>query len=275
MAYIEAENLQKTFKIFERPKGARAMLGSLIRRKYTEKKAVDGISFSIEKGEMVGYIGPNGAGKSTTIKMLCGILVQDNGRLDCGGRIPWKNRKENAWHMGVVFGQRSQLNWELPMEDTFELYRKMYRIPDNVFKRNVKCFTEILGMGEFLRKPVRSLSLGQKMRAELAASLLHDPEVLFLDEPTVGLDVVAKDRIRKFLRELNREKQTTILLTSHDMTDIDEICSRVILIDRGKKMLDESLEDFYCIGRKVCGKEKAGLDEMVRSLYENSFRGWT
>lgn len=202
-------------------------------------------------------------------------MVPDNGRLDCGGRIPWKNRKENAWHMGVVFGQRSQLNWELPMEDTFELYRKMYRIPDNVFKRNVKCFTEILGMGEFLRKPVRSLSLGQKMRAELAASLLHDPEVLFLDEPTVGLDVVAKDRIRKFLRELNREKQTTILLTSHDMTDIDEICSRVILIDRGKKMLDESLEDFYCIGRKVCGKEKAGLDEMVRSLYENSFRGWT
>ena len=149
------------------------------------------------------------------------------------------------------------------MEDTFELYRKMYRIPESIYKRNVECFTELLGMEEFLRKPVRSLSLGQKMRAELAASLLHDPEVLFLDEPTVGLDVVAKDRIRKFLKELNREKQTTILLTSHDMMDIDEICSRVILIDHGKKMLDEPLEDFYQIGRRgLQGKGKSeGVDE--------------
>ena len=269
MAYIEAENLQKTFKVYERPKGAGAALRSLIHRTYTEKRAVDGISFSIQKGEMVGYIGPNGAGKSTTIKILGGILVPDGGSVLCGGRVPWKERKENALHVGVVFGQRSQLNWELPMEDTFELYRKMYRIPESIYKRNVECFTELLGMEEFLRKPVRSLSLGQKMRAELAASLLHDPEVLFLDEPTVGLDVVAKDRIRKFLKELNREKQTTILLTSHDMMDIDEICSRVILIDHGKKMLDEQLEDFYQIGRQVCRKEKAGLDEMVRSLYES------
>ena len=252
MAYIEAENLQKTFKVYERPKGAGAALRSLIHRTYTEKRAVDGISFSIQKGEMVGYIGPNGAGKSTTIKMLGGILVPDGGRVLCGDRVPWKERKENALHMGVVFGQGAQLNWELPMEDTFELYRKMYRIPESIYKRNVECFTELLGMGEFLRKPVRSLSLGQKMRAERSAVLLHDPEVLFLYEPTVGLDVVAKDRIRKFLKELNREKQTTILLTTHDLSDIEQLCDRIFMIDKGQEIFDGTVSQL----KETFGKMK-------------------
>lgn len=271
MAYIEARHLHKTFRIFKRPKGLLGAAASIIHREYEYKHAVDDVSFSIEKGEMVGYIGPNGAGKSTTIKMLCGIMVPDSGTVQTGGLVPYKERKQNARNIGVVFGQRSQLNWDLPTEDTFELYQKMYRIPETVYRRNVDMFVELLEMQPFFRNPVRGLSLGQKMRAELAVSLLHDPQILYLDEPTIGLDVVVKDRIRRFIRELNREKHTTVILTTHDMMDIEEICGRIIMIGRGRMVLDETMERF---GQRE--ESRRGLDEVVRRLYlerENSGNG--
>lgn len=244
MSLIEVSHVSREFKSFQRPEGLKNALYTLFKREYEYKMAVDDVSFSIEKGELVGYIGPNGAGKSTTIKMLSGILVPSSGTVITGGIVPWEQRKKNASHIGVVFGQRSQLNWDLPMEDTFELYRRMYRIHNNTYNRNVDMFVELLEMQQFLRKPVRQLSLGQKMRAELAVALLHDPSILYLDEPTIGLDVVVKDKIRKFIRSLNQEKKTTVILTTHDMDDIEEICNRIIMIDHGKLVLDQTIHDF-------------------------------
>lgn len=244
MSYIEVTHVTREFRSFKRPEGLKKSLCSLVKREYDRKKAVDNLSFSIEKGELVGYIGPNGAGKSTTIKMLSGILVPSSGSIVAGGLVPWENRKKNARNIGVVFGQRSQLNWDLPMKDTFELYQKMYRIPNLLFRKNVDMFVELLEMQAFLNKPVRQLSLGQKMRAELAVSLLHDPNILYLDEPTIGLDVVVKDKIRKFIRELNCDKKTTVILTTHDMADIEEICDRIIMIDQGRIVRDQSVVQF-------------------------------
>ncbi|WP_026891284.1 ABC transporter ATP-binding protein [Lacrimispora aerotolerans] len=248
MSLIEVSHVSREFKSFQRPEGLKNALYTLFKREYEYKMAVDDVSFSIEKGELVGYIGPNGAGKSTTIKMLSGILVPSSGTVMTGGIVPWEQRKKNASHIGVVFGQRSQLNWDLPMEDTFELYRRMYRIDNKTYCRNVDMFVELLEMQQFLRKPVRQLSLGQKMRAELAVALLHDPSILYLDEPTIGLDVVVKDKIRKFIRSLNQEKKTTVILTTHDMDDIEEICNRIIMIDHGKLVLDQTVHDFKIQG---------------------------
>lgn len=248
MAYIEVNHITREFKSFKRPDGVKDALYTLLKRDYDIKKAVDDLSFSIDQGELVGYIGPNGAGKSTTIKMLSGILVPSSGTILTGGIVPWEKRKENAGNIGVVFGQRSQLNWDLPMEDTFELYQKMYRVEMGAFRKNVDMFVEMLEMQPFLKKPVRQLSLGQKMRAELAVALLHDPAILYLDEPTIGLDVVVKDKIRKFIRQLNGEKKTTVLLTTHDMADIEEICDRIIMIDHGKLMLDKTVDEFKTQG---------------------------
>nr|WP_035317602.1 ATP-binding cassette domain-containing protein [Clostridium sp. 12(A)] len=248
MSLIEVSHVSREFKSFQRPEGLKNALYTLFKREYEYKMAVDDVSFSIEKGELAGYIGPNGAGKSTTIKMLSGILVPSSGTVITGGIVPWEQRKKNASHIGVVFGQRSQLNWDLPMEDTFELYRRMYRIHNNSYHRNVDMFVELLEMQQFLRKPVRQLSLGQKMRAELAVALLHDPSILYLDEPTIGLDVVVKDKIRKFIRSLNQEKKTTVILTTHDMDDIEEICNRIIMIDHGKLVLDQTIHDFKIQG---------------------------
>lgn len=244
MSIIEVNEISKEFKVFKRPKGAVNVVRSLFSRKYEIKEAVKSISFSIEEGEMVGYIGANGAGKSTTIKMLSGILVPTSGSVLVDGIVPYENRKANAMNIGVVFGQRSQLNWDLPMEDTFYLYKKMYHIDDAAFKRNVDMFTELLALESFIRKPVRQLSLGQKMRAELAIAMLHDPKILYLDEPTIGLDVLVKDHIRTFIRELKKEKKTTVILTTHDMKDIDSICDRVIFIDKGELLIDTSLAEF-------------------------------
>jgi ABC-2 type transport system ATP-binding protein len=244
MAYIEVNHVTREFKSFKRPERFKDALYTLLKRDYDIKKAVDDLSFSIEKGELVGYIGSNGAGKSTTIKMLSGILVPSSGSILTGGIVPWEKRKQNAGNIGVVFGQRSQLNWDLPMEDTFELYQRMYRVEEETFRKNVDMFVEMLEMQPFLKKPVRQLSLGQKMRAELAVALLHDPAILYLDEPTIGLDVVVKDKIRKFIRQLNGEKKTTVILTTHDMADIEEICDRIILIDHGKLMLDKTVDEF-------------------------------
>ena len=244
MSYIDVSHICKEFRITKRDPGLKGALKSMIRREYAVKKAVDDISFSIEKGELVGYIGPNGAGKSTTIKMLSGILTPTSGRIMVGGIVPYENRRENNLRMGVVFGQRSQLYWDLPMGETFGLYKRMYRIGDEAFRRNVDVYVELLGMQDFLQTPVRQLSLGQKMRGNIAVALLHDPEIVYLDEPTIGLDVVAKDRIRRFLREVNREKNTTLILTTHDMDDIESVCNRLIMIDTGKKLYDGSLSAF-------------------------------
>jgi ABC-2 type transport system ATP-binding protein len=244
MAFIEMRNVTKQFRVYPRQKGFANALKSLFYKPYEIKTAVDGIDFAIDKGELVGYIGANGAGKSTTIKMLSGILVPSLGDIKVGGLVPHQNRKQNAGRIGVVFGQRSQLYWDLPMEETFDLYKRMYKIEAQTFKRNVAFFVELLDMHEFVRRPTRQLSLGQKMRANLALAMLHNPEILYLDEPTIGLDVVAKSKIRRFIREVNREKATTVILTTHDMNDIEEICDRLIMIDHGKKMFDGTLHTF-------------------------------
>lgn len=237
---VEVNNLVREFKVAQRDAN---FFRYLFKRQHRIVRAVDGISFSVSRGELVGYIGPNGAGKSTTIKMLTGILVPTRGRALVRGNVPHLRRKENAASIGVVFGQRSQLWWDLPVVDSFELLRRIYKIPASVYERNVSVFTEMLGLGRFADTPVRQLSLGQKMRADLAASLLHDPEILFLDEPTVGLDVVAKKQMRDFIRQIRDERGVTVILTTHDMKDIEQVCERIILIDEGKLVLDMSVDD--------------------------------
>jgi ABC-2 type transport system ATP-binding protein len=244
MAFIEANHIIKDFKIYKNKKGFWGSVISLFHREYTIKRAVDDISFSLEKGEIVGYIGPNGAGKSTTIKMLAGVLIPDAGNITVSGIIPYKERKKNAKHIGVVFGQRSQLYWDLPVSDTFGLYQKLYEIPDDVYDKNRRMYTEILDIGDIIEQPVRQLSLGQKMKANLALAMLHDPDVLYLDEPTIGLDVMSKQTLRQSIQTLNTEKNVTIVLTTHDMDDIETLCKRLILIDKGHKLFDGAIEDF-------------------------------
>ena len=244
MSYIEVAHVNKEFKITKKEKGALNAIKSMFHREYVVKKAVDDISFTVEQGELVGYIGPNGAGKSTTIKMLSGILTPTSGKITVGGIVPYENRKENNMRMGVVFGQRSQLYWDLPMGETFDLYKKMYKIEDATFRRNVEFYVELLDMKPFLNTPVRQLSLGQKMRGNIAIALLHDPPIVYLDEPTIGLDVLAKSRIRTFIKEVNKEKNITLILTTHDMDDIEAICNRLIMIDNGKKLYDGTLNEF-------------------------------
>jgi ABC-2 type transport system ATP-binding protein len=244
MAFIEVNHVSKSYRIFNTRPGIGGALVSLFHREYSVKKAVEDISFSIERGEIVGYIGPNGAGKSTTIKMLSGVLIPDSGEITVGGIVPCRERKKNARRIGVVFGQRSQLYWDLPISDTFSLYQRLYEIPMDLYRRNRDMYVEILGMGDFIGQPVRQLSLGQKMKANLALAMLHDPDVLYLDEPTIGLDVMSKQVLRRSIQVLNSEKNTAIILTTHDMNDIEAVCKRLILIDKGRKLFDSSLNDF-------------------------------
>ena len=235
MSYIQAEHLRKTFTVRKkREKGA------LLREKQTVE-AIRDLSFTVERGEMVGYIGPNGAGKSTTVKMLSGILTPDAGKVTVGGRIPWKERREHVRHIGVVFGQRSQLWWDVPVQDSLDLLKDIYRIPEEDYRKRVKELTEALEMETLLRTPLRQLSLGQRMRAELCGSLLHRPELLFLDEPTIGLDAVSKLALRDFLQWENRQQGTTIMLTTHDMEDIVALCPRVMVLGHGSKLFDGTL----------------------------------
>ncbi|MFZ5817891.1 MAG: ABC transporter ATP-binding protein [Bacillota bacterium] len=237
-AIIEVKGLRKEFKIAKRKEGAFGAIRSLFSRDYETRLAVNDVSFSIQPGELVGYIGPNGAGKSTTIKMLTGILVPTAGEVRVRGLVPYEKRVENARQIGVVFGQRTQLWWDLPTIESFELLQHIYKIPKAQYDRNMDRFKDLLGLHEFLNTPVRQLSLGQRMRADLAAALLHDPTIVYLDEPTIGLDVVAKEKIRDFIREINRERGVTVILTTHDMQDIEKICARMILIDHGKVIYD-------------------------------------
>lgn len=241
MSTIEVNHLFKQYRIAKRQEGMRGAIRSLFHREYIDKMAVEDVSFSIDAGEMVGYIGPNGAGKSTTIKMLTGILVPTSGEVRVNGIVPYLDRQKNARQIGVVFGQRTQLWWDLPTIESFELLKQVYQIPDERYRHNMATFTEILGLEEFYQTPVRQLSLGQRMRADIAASLLHDPRILFLDEPTIGLDVVAKEKMRTFIQEINRERGVTVILTTHDMSDIEKLCQRMILIDKGRVMYDGEL----------------------------------
>jgi len=233
MALIEVEDLARTFTV--RRKAGR------LRRTTDLVHAVHDLSFTVERGEMVGYIGPNGAGKSTTIKMLTGILVPTSGRLSVAGIDPSRHRVELTRRIGVVFGQRTTLWWDLPLRDSFDLLRRIYRVDTDRHRRNLAEFTELLGLGDLMDTPVRQLSLGQRMRGDIAAALLHDPEILYLDEPTIGLDVVSKGRLREFLRTVNAERDVTLLLTTHDLQDIEQLCSRVMVIDHGSLVYDGTL----------------------------------
>ncbi|MDE7430525.1 MAG: ABC transporter ATP-binding protein [Lachnospiraceae bacterium] len=240
---IEVKNVKKYYKVAGREQGLSASLKHLFDRKYEVKKAVDDISFSIGKGEIVGFIGPNGAGKSTTIKMLSGILYPDEGEIVINGFIPYKQRKAYVKNIGVVFGQKSQLNWDLPLIESFELLKYIYRIPQEKYKKNLSKFTELLDMQDFINQPVRQLSLGQRMRGDIVCALLHSPEIVFFDEPTIGLDVVAKEKIREFIKYMNEKENTTMIFTTHDMQDIEKVCSRLIIIDKGTKIYDGSVEE--------------------------------
>ncbi len=240
---VEVRNLSKDFRTFRRREGVLGALQNLFVREYITVHAVDRISFTIEPGEMVGYIGANGAGKSTTIKMLTGILVPTGGSIVASGFVPYRDRRRYARHIGVVFGQRTQLWWDIAVIESFKLLKEIYEISEADYRQRLDMFSEILGLEDYLHTPVRKLSLGERMRCDLAASLLHNPPLLFLDEPTIGLDVVAKDRIREFLKEVNRTERTTVLLTTHDLSDIEELCRRIIIIDKGKILFDGDLPE--------------------------------
>ena len=237
MSYIDVRELRKTFTVRKKREK-----GKLLREKDTVE-ALRGVSFTVEKGELVGYIGPNGAGKSTTVKILSGILTPDGGEALVGGKVPWMERKEYVRQIGVVFGQRTQLWWDVPIADSFSLLKDIYRVPDEDYRKRLAELTEALQLGELTRTPLRLLSLGQRMRAELCGSLLHRPELLFLDEPTIGLDAVSKLALRDFLQWENQENGTTILLTTHDMEDIAALCSRVMVLGHGQKLFDGKLPE--------------------------------
>ncbi len=242
MTIIKAENLSKTFRIYQREEGIRGYLKSFLSRSYNEIEAVNELDLEIESGEMIGYIGPNGAGKSTTVKMLTGILEPSSGTVEVDGRNPHQERKKNAMNIGVVFGQKTQLWWDLPVRDSFKLLKEIYEVGENEYRERIAEFNKVLGLEAFWEQPVRKLSLGQKMRAELAAAFLHHPKIVYLDEPTIGLDVAVKEKIRDFIRKMNREKNITVMLTTHDIDDIEDLCDRIIVLDEGKKIYDGKLD---------------------------------
>ena len=261
---IQVNHLKKHFKLVQSKDGRFAAIRNLFKREYRLVKAVDDISFSVEPGELVGYLGPNGAGKSTTIKMLTGLLVPTSGEVMVNGRIPWQERQAHVNRIGVVFGQRTTLWWDLPVIESLELLQHIYKIPETRFRQNLDEFTEMLELRPFLNSPVRSLSLGQRMRADISAALLHDPDLLFLDEPTIGLDVVAKERIRQFITHINQERGVTVLLTTHDLSDVEKLCDRVLIIDRGKLLYNGRLDTLQ---DRFGGKRELVVD--MAEAYDN------
>ena len=258
---IQAEHLQKTFRVRKRNAGFKNAAKAFFSREYEEIHALNDVSFRIEDGEAVGYIGPNGAGKSSTIKILSGILTPDSGTCVIDGRVPWKDRRAHVSQIGVVFGQRSQLWWDVPVIDSFELIRDIYAVTEDVYKRNLRDLTDLLNLSEILKTPARSLSLGQRMRCEIAASLLHDPRILFLYEPTIWLDAVSKIAVREFVLDMNKRRGTTVILTTHDMQDVEALAQRVLLIGKGRILLDGTLDD---IRRGGSGQ----IDETLAALYK-------
>ncbi len=244
MKIIDVQQLSKDFKVYEQQPGFVNAVKSFFHREVRLVHAVQDLTFSIEPGEVVGFIGENGAGKSTTIKIMSGILYPTAGAVYVNGRKPYENRKKNALEIGVIFGQRTRLLWDLPILDSFELYKEIYRIDPALYRRNVDLFTEMLDMGEYLKTPVRQLSLGQRMKGDIALAMLHSPPLMYFDEPTIGLDVLAKSNIRKFIVESNRLHGTTTILTSHDMKDLDQVCSRIIMISKGSLLHDGPIESF-------------------------------
>ncbi|MNM11036.1 putative ABC transporter ATP-binding protein YbhF [compost metagenome] len=242
MSLIEVSGLNKVFRQAVKEPGLAGAVKHLFTQRYVDKHAVQGIDLTIEEGETVAYVGPNGAGKSTTIKMMCGVLVPTSGEIRVDGLNPYKQRMANAQRIGAVFGQRTQLWWDIPVRESLNLLKDIYQVPAGTFKRNLEAFTELLGMDEFMHLSARKLSLGQRMRADLAAALLHDPKIVYLDEPTIGLDVSVKMRIRAFIKQMNREKGTTMLLTTHDLGDIEDLCDRLVIIDHGRIIYDGRLE---------------------------------
>lgn len=240
---IKVDNLTKEFKMNKKYPGFSGAIKSFFSKEYTVKRAVDNMSFQINDGEIVGYIGSNGAGKSTTIKMMTGILTPTSGWIEVNGIIPYEERTKNAMNIGVVFGQRTQLWWDLPLSESFSLLRDIYGVTEEEYTERMKFFNDVLGIEEFILSPVRTLSLGQRMRADLAASLIHNPKILYLDEPTIGLDVVVKEKVRNAIKEINNKYGTTVILTTHDLEDIEELCNRIIIIDKGVKIYDGSLKE--------------------------------
>jgi ABC-2 type transport system ATP-binding protein len=257
MSQIVVQGLVKTFRIAERDRGAWGAIKGLVARRYRTVRALDGIDFTIEPGELVGYMGPNGAGKSTTVKILSGILVPDGGTCTVLGRVPYRERIAHVARIGVVFGQRTQLWWDLPVAESFELLREIYRLDGATYAKNIDELVTRLDLGALLDIPVRQLSLGQRMRCDLAAALLHGPEILFLDEPTIGLDAVSKLAVRDFIGELNRTRKTTVLLTTHDMDDIEALCSRILVINGGRLFLDGTIDD---LRRRVTLERRLTVD---------------
>ncbi len=247
MSQIVVENLVKTFQVAERSAGLWGAVKGVAWRRHRTVHALDGVSFSLSEGDLLGYIGPNGAGKSTTVKILSGILVPDSGRVQVLGRTPWKHRIETVAQIGVVFGQRTQLWWDLPVIESFELLRDIYRVPEGAYRRARDEMVGLLDLGPLLDTPVRQLSLGQRMRCDLAAALLHSPRILYLDEPTIGLDAVSKLAVRDFVRRLNRERGVTVILTTHDMDDIEALCSRVLVINEGRLLTFGTLDDLRAL----------------------------
>jgi ABC-2 type transport system ATP-binding protein len=241
MSYIIVDDISKTFKVAKRNSGLKSALKSFIKREYSIVEAVKNVSFEIDEGEIVGYIGPNGAGKSTTIKMLSGILLPTAGNITVDGLNPFEDRKNYVSNIGVVFGQRSQLAWDIPAEDTFDLLKDIYKLDNEKYQNTKAELIKLLNIEEVIKKPVRSLSLGQRMRCEIAASLLHKPKILFLDEPTIGLDAASKKIVRDFILKINKERKVTVILTTHDMTDIETLAKRIILIGKGQILYDGSL----------------------------------
>ena len=265
MSIIEVKDLVKTYKIIEKEDGLLGYFKNLVKPKYKEFTAVKSVNFNIEEGELVGYIGENGAGKSTTIKMLTGLLTPTSGRVLVNAIVPNEKRIENNKNIGAVFGQKTQLWWDLPVIESFRLIKKMYKIPENEYRKNLKKFTEILDLEDLLDKQVKNLSLGQKMRCEIAATFLHNPKIVYLDEPTIGLDVFVKENIRKFIKDINKEKKTTVILTTHDLKDIEDVCDRIILLDKGQIIYDGEKQKFkdtygkYVISELIVKNKKENI----------------
>ena len=268
MSVIEVDSLSKRFKTYDRKEGVWGGIQNLFRRNAREVRAVDDVSFSVDPGEMVGYIGANGAGKSTTIKMLTGILVPSSGSIRANGYVPYLDRHQYTRGIGVVFGQRTQLWWDIAVVESFQLLKRIYDVSDRDFEKQLEIFDAVLSLKPLLHTPVRKLSLGERMRCDLAAAFLHGPRIVFLDEPTIGLDVVAKENIRQFLKRINAELQVTVMLTTHDLSDIEELCRRVLIIDRGHLLFDGSLqglrERFECKSRIVFELREPGQVDFGR-----------